>query len=460
MRGDQSQSDATRARGGEHPIEVVEDGRTTAERAGARLGRKVRATRELAVDGERRAVPEPVVAAGSGAKIPLFAEEDPSTGIVARAFVEPAGGPEVTTGWRRPRAGTSSVTAAPQQRSTTASRPGKSFWGGDDDARASAEPSAIATLGPGTRIRQYEIIEKIGEGGMGVVFLARDLRLGRLVAIKFLQSSHPELTQRFLIEARATARCQHDNIVVVYEVGELGDSPFIVLEFLRGRPLTALTEHGQRLPYRQAVEIGCAVLRALRCAHRQGIVHRDLKPDNVFLTESGSVKVLDFGIAKVLQAAPGMLAEESVALPSPIALTTGCELGVTQVGTIMGTVQYMSPEQWALDPDIDHLTDLWACGILLFRMICGRHPLHPVDGALLMSTARLDEPMPSMMGVAPAEVPPGLVRVVDRCLMKAKHDRWQSAAELLAALEPYLPGRTTLELAIPVAAPPRAPTRR
>ncbi len=145
---------------------------------------------------------------------------------------------------------------------------------------------------PGARINQYEMIKMLGEGGMGTVFLARDLRLGRRVAIKFLQTNQPELTQRLLVEARTTARCQHDNIVVIYEVGEHGaleartetGSPFIVLEFLNGKPLTAFTEDGQRMPYARAVEVMCAVLRALECAHEAGIVHRDLKPDNIFVT--------------------------------------------------------------------------------------------------------------------------------------------------------------------------------
>src|SRR5690348_5108770 len=171
-----------------------------------------------------------------------------------------------------------------------------SFEGGSTGVHAqSAAPHA------GVRINQYEMIKLIGEGGMGSVFLARDLRLGRRVAIKFLQSNQPELTQRFLVEARTTARCQHDNIVVIYEVGEHNGAPYIVLEFLNGKPLTEYTQNGQKLHYAKAVETMCSILRALQCAHEQGIVHRDLKPDNIFITESGTIKVLDFGIAKVLQ---------------------------------------------------------------------------------------------------------------------------------------------------------------
>src|SRR5262249_15226980 len=211
-------------------------------------------------------------------------------------------------------------------------------------------------------INQYEMIKMLGEGGMGTVFLARDLRLGRRVAIKFLQSQQAEFTRRFLVEARATARCQHENIVVIYEVGEYGNAPYIVLEFLNGKPLTAYTEGGQKLPYTRAVEIMIAVLRALQCAHEQGIVHRDLKPDNIFITDSGTIKVLDFGIAKIVQdhnAAPDATGAQR--MPNPIELATGTNASLTQVGAIMGTLQYMSPEQWGIGVEIDHLTDIWAC---------------------------------------------------------------------------------------------------
>ncbi|MBA3538292.1 MAG: protein kinase [Deltaproteobacteria bacterium] len=308
---------------------------------------------------------------------------------------------------------------------------------------------------PGVRINQYEMIKMIGEGGMGTVFLARDLRLGRRVAIKFLQTTgQNEMTQRFLVEARTTARCQHDNIVVIYEVGEHNGAPYIVLEFLNGKPLTTLTENGGRLPYARAVEIMMSILRALACAHEQGIVHRDLKPDNIFIMDSGTIKVLDFGIAKVLQGGGGPATPTSPGekgaprLPSPLELATGTNTSLTRVGSIMGTLKYMSPEQWGIGIEIDHLTDIWACGILLHRLICGRHPLHPLDGNQLVVTAMLELPMPSMQEAAPPDVPRELIQIVDRCLLKMKEQRWQTAEELLHALEPFLPGRRMKELQI------------
>jgi len=304
---------------------------------------------------------------------------------------------------------------------------------------------------PGVRINQYEMIKMIGEGGMGTVFLARDLRLGRRVAIKFLQSNQPELTQRFLVEARATARCQHDNIVVVYEVGEHNGAPYMVLEYLNGKPLSDIIKDGQKLPYSRAVEIMMQVGKALECAHGQGIVHRDLKPDNIFILDTGTIKVLDFGIAKVLeqqhtQNAP--LSSGAIRMPSPLELATGSNNALTRHGTIMGTLKYMSPEQWGIGIEIDHLSDIWACGVLLHRMICGRHPLHPLDGNQLVVTAMLELPMPSMTEAAPTDCPRELIQIVDRCLLKMKEQRWPSASELLRALEPFMPGRRAVELQI------------
>ncbi|HET7501595.1 MAG TPA: protein kinase [Kofleriaceae bacterium] len=359
----------------------------------------------------------------------------------------PAGTPPPGT-YGSPQASTMHAQPRARRSSEAPSGVSKSAWDTFDGGSTGVHAGSAAPR-PGVRINQYEMIKMIGEGGMGSVFLARDLRLGRRVAIKFLQSNQPELTQRFLVEARTTARCQHENIVVIYEVGEHNGAPYIVLEFLNGKPLTHLTENGQRLPYTRAVEIMSSILRALQCAHDHGIVHRDLKPDNIFITESGTIKVLDFGIAKVLQQAAGGQVEKSagaIRMPSPLELATGTNTSLTRAGTIMGTLKYMSPEQWGIGIEIDHLTDVWACGILLHRMICGRHPLHPLDGPQLVVTAMLELPMPSMAEAAPPDVPRELIQVVDRCLLKTKEQRWQSAAELLAALELFLPGRRTQTL--------------
>src|SRR5262245_45635867 len=157
----------------------------------------------------------------------------------------------------------------------------------------------------GARVGQYEVLRLLGRGGMGEVYLARDLRLGRLVAVKLLTTQRSDLDERFLTEAQATARCHHENIVVIHEVGAHGGRPYMVLEYLEGQTLrqwlrdhAAMAGPSARVPLTRAVELMLPVVRALAYAHDQGIVHRDLKPENVMLTRAGVIKVLDFGVAK------------------------------------------------------------------------------------------------------------------------------------------------------------------
>ncbi|MEW6435496.1 MAG: serine/threonine-protein kinase [Myxococcota bacterium] len=303
----------------------------------------------------------------------------------------------------------------------------------------------------GTRIHHYEIIRLLGRGGMGAVYLARDNRLGRRVAIKFLRTQSPELTRRFVLEARTTAACSHENIVVIFEVDAWQGSPFMVFEYLQGKTLTKLIPEDKPLPPARAVELIVPVVRALAAAHSQGVVHRDLKPDNIIVTDAGITKVLDFGIAKVLQDeehAP--TAELQRPRPPKESLdddATTAEL--TQKGAMMGTLSYMAPEQWGIGVPIDHRADIWAVGIMLFKMLSGKHPLDPLRGHQLMVTGMLDTPMPKLAPKAPDHVPPELAAVVDRCLLKRKEQRWPDAVSLLRALEPFLPGRySTVELKI------------
>ncbi len=275
---------------------------------------------------------------------------------------------------------------------------------------------------PGDVIGHYELIRLLGKGGMGEVFLARDNELGRRVAIKFLSASDQEVGRRFIAEARATAACGHENIVVIYEADVFADWHFMVLEYLQGHPLSELLTGGQQLSTNRAVELIIPVVKALGCAHKQGIVHRDLKPDNIWVTESGTVKVLDFGIAKVMHAEP-----ES-----------------TENKDVIGTMSYMSPEQWGVG-EVDHRTDIWAVGLVLFRMLAGRHPLQGKHGAELGVTADRNIAMPSLSTMAPG-VPAGLAQVVDRCLRKVASERYADAEALLHALEPFEVGRVSKEL--------------
>lgn len=226
---------------------------------------------------------------------------------------------------------------------------------------------AVAALQVGSTLKHYEIIRKLGQGGMGVVYLARDTKLGRLVAVKLLLESDGQSAERFLAEARSTARCKHENIVVIHDVDEIDDVPYMVLEHLEGCTLRAfLLERGGPLPLSLTIELMLPVVRALGCAHALGIVHRDLKPENVFLTEAGPIKVLDFGVAKQLEAGElERLAAQGATLRKPTALT--------QQGALVGTIPYMAPEQWRAEK-VDPRTDLWAVGIMLFELCTGTHP--------------------------------------------------------------------------------------
>jgi serine/threonine protein kinase len=324
---------------------------------------------------------------------------------------------------------------------------------GDETASLSAPATVWAdghtrpkrlTIAPGMHLDRYELIRELGRGGMGAVYLARDTRLGRRVAIKFLHSSDPRLTERFIVEAQATARCSHESIVVIHDVKELSGHPFMVLEYLKGQSFSELIGD-DRLPPGRAVQLMVPVVRALECAHRHKIVHRDLKPANIFMTDTGTIKVLDFGIAKLMRGQS--LAESGEGAATSEGLTSmepRRRAELTTRGMVVGTLPYMSPEQWGAD-SIDHRTDLWAVGILLYRMVVGRHPLAPLEGEQLMVTAALEQPMPSAHNSG-VDMPPELADVIDHCLKKRKEERIPSAKKLLAALESLLPGYRPTEL--------------
>ncbi|WP_428269775.1 protein kinase domain-containing protein [Haliangium sp.] len=342
-----------------------------------------------------------------------------------------------------------------------------------------ARPTSVAPDGAAATVRigPYEIIRELGRGGMGAVFLARDTILGRRVAIKLLHTDSEEITARFVQEARMTAALGHENIIVIHEVGEHQGSPFMVLEFLEGAPLSKQVEGGRVLSPARAVELAIPVARALCAAHARGIVHRDLKPDNVFVTDGGVVKVLDFGIAKLLRGpcapAPGQpgpvsgpsvgaapaaatVAESpsgrgrpSAPLPPPPVAPDGHALAAsrhslvpeieTRRGAIIGTLPYMSPEQWGAD-EVDHRTDIWALGVMLFEMVTGRHPLAPLSGWQLSVIGDLTQPMPGVRTLRP-DLPDDLADLIDHCLVKPKQDRLGSARELSARLEALRPSR-------------------
>ncbi|HEU4410062.1 MAG TPA: protein kinase [Polyangiaceae bacterium] len=304
-----------------------------------------------------------------------------------------------------------------------------------------AAPPAAPTrsgrgLSAGAKIKHYELIRPLGKGGMGQVYLARDTKLGRLVAIKRLLTPDDRGARRVLVEARATARCRHENIVVIYEVDEHQGEPYLVLEYVEGVTLRAwMAARGAagaagpaaasgaagaapgRVPPGLAVELMLPVVRALACAHEQGVVHRDLKPENILLTDAGAIKVLDFGLAKPLAGGATSASEGA---------------GASGASGVKGTLLYMAPEQWQTD-DLDGRVDLWAVGLLLYELCAGAHPLGPVPLATLADLLDPHAPMPSLLGPCPEAG--ALAMVVERCLQKRREDRYGSARELLAALE-------------------------
>ncbi|WP_438044828.1 nSTAND1 domain-containing NTPase [Sorangium sp. So ce128] len=312
-----------------------------------------------------------------------------------------------------------------------------------------ASGSTLADVG-GT-IKHYEIIRKLGQGGMGIVYLARDTKLGRLVAIKLLLEYSGQGIQRFLAEARATARCRHENIVVIHEVDEIRGHPYLVLEYVKGRTLSqwlAQREHPSApgpladigppgsMAAGPVVELMIPVVRALACAHELGIVHRDLKPENILIDDKGCIKVLDFGIAKQLDVQ--MLST----ITGARAALAGGE-SQRERSALVGTPAYMSPEQ-LLGWDVDSRSDLWAVGILLYTLLAGAHPLDPFSVARLADIVTLDVPMPRVSARRPDVG--ALGSLVDRCLRKRKDERIGSAKELLAELEALLPGRKAPDL--------------
>jgi serine/threonine protein kinase len=300
-------------------------------------------------------------------------------------------------------------------------------------------------LTPGTRIAQYELIRELGRGGMGVVYAARDLKLGRRVAMKFLRNVDREVLDRFLVEARATAQCNHENIVIIYNVDEYQGMPYMVLEYIEGKSLREFMGpfgNGDPMAPARVVELALPVARALDRASQLGIVHRDLKPENILVTHSGQVKVLDFGIAKALGAPPTRKKRPS---QSDRSRDSMMDLTITREGAMVGTLPYMSPEQMGMD-HIDGRSDLFSLGLIMFEMLTGRHAVEPLTAEGLTQNLITTAPMRSLRTALP-DLPDGLIAVVDECLRKHKHERIANAAELASRLEGLLPGRQGRALA-------------
>jgi len=296
------------------------------------------------------------------------------------------------------------------------------------------------------RIAHFRIVERIGRGGMGIVYRAQDEKLGRPVALKVLAPGFEQdrdRRSRFIREARAAAAVAHPNIATIHEIGEDDGRVFIAMELVEGVTLRAMLEKGP-LPPANVVRIGLQVARALAKAHAAGVVHRDLKPDNVMVGEDLHAKVLDFGLAKVT--GPGASAVET-----PSAIERGET--ATREGVLLGTPQYMSPEQ-AKGRPIDARSDVFSLGIVLYEMVAGRRPFDGVSVAEVIIAIDRDPPPPltSIVGTLPA----GLVRVIDRCLEKDAARRYadgKGVADDLATIG----SESGAGFAAPATAPPTAP---
>ena len=278
----------------------------------------------------------------------------------------------------------------------------------------------------GRVLAQYQISEKLGEGGMGIVWKARDTHLDRFVALKTLPAerlSDPERKRRFVQEAKAASPLNHPNIVHIYDVAETDGTQYISMEYVPGKTLDQLIGR-KGLPLNEALKYALQIADALAQAHSAGIVHRDLKPSNIIVTQNGLAKVLDFGLAKLTEVA----ADES----EETALITERDTPKTEEGAIVGTAAYMSPEQ-AEGKKVDARSDIFSFGSLLYEMVTGNEPFRRDSKLSTLSAILRDEP--KAVGAIITDAPRDLEKIIARCLRKDPARRFQHMADVKVALE-------------------------
>src|SRR5579864_6331287 len=277
----------------------------------------------------------------------------------------------------------------------------------------------------GQNISHYLMVEKIGGGGMGVVYKAKDTRLARFVALKFLPENaapDPLALERFRREARAASALNHPGICTIYDIGEQDGRAFIAMEFIDGETLRSHI-HGKALPLDEILELGIQIAEALEAAHAEGIIHRDVKPANIFVTKRGRAKVLDFGLAKLVP--KGVASADAGSEGEPPDSNS-------IVGIISGTPSYMSPEQVRGD-GLDPRTDIFSLGLLLYEMATGRQAFSGGTGGMIIE-AVLTRPPVSVRSIN-LDIPARLESIIDKALHKDRDQRYQRAADVLADLQ-------------------------
>lgn len=289
----------------------------------------------------------------------------------------------------------------------------------EDESQGDLTRSFVAPAN-GIEVLHYKIVERIGAGGMGEVYLAEDTRLSRRVALKFLAphlSDDSDGRRRFTAEARTAAGLDHPNILTVYEVGEFNGRPFFAMQFAEGKSLRALTANGQ-LPFEQVLEIVVQICEGINEAHARKVVHRDLKPANIVVSADGRVKILDFGLAKVLE-----------------------DSSHTQTGSIIGTVNYMSPEQVEGKP-VDHRTDIFSTGVMFYELLTGVNPF--VRDSIPATIRAISSEPPRGLYTYRHTIPAECQSIVDRSLAKSPDERYPAAAGLLMDLKRLKAGYSSI----------------